>query len=258
MAGWRIAAPRPVGDVGTFLARLIVEAGGAPVALGADLPLGLPRHYAAMRPEADFLAFLRGLEPGSRFFDVAATIGDVGVDRPFYPMRGVRGMRRVPHAAALGLAGPLALRRACDHATAERPAGAPLFWTLGANQVGKAAISAWREMMLPALASPGIVRVWPFEGAFRALLAPGAIALAETYPAEALRHLGIRLAGSKRRQGDRMAVAAPLLAAIAGLDAAADPAMGTAIAVASRGRPECRQIPRTGPTDRTAPPLIVR
>ena len=24
------------------------------------------------------------------------------------------------------------------------------------------------------------------------------------------------------------------------------------------GRPECRRIPRTGPTDRTAPPLIVR
>ena len=30
------------------------------------------------------------------------------------------------------------------------------------------------------------------------------------------------------------------------------------IAVASGGRPECRRIPWTGPTDRTAPPLIVQ
>ena len=29
------------------------------------------------------------------------------------------------------------------------------------------------------------------------------------------------------------------------------------IAVASGRRPECRRIPRTGPTDRTAPPLIM-
>ena len=225
-----MAAPRPVDDVATLLDRLIVEAAGAPVALGVDLPLGLPRHYAAIRPEADFLAFLRGLRPQSAFFDVAATIAEVGPDRPFYPMRGIGGMRQAPHAAALGLAGPLALRRACDHATAERPAGAPLFWTLGANQSGKAAISAWREMLLPALASNARPRIWPFEGPLRALLAPGSVAIAETYPAEAMRHLGIRLAGSKRRQADRAGAAAPLLAALAVLDAAPDRAMGDAVA----------------------------
>jgi hypothetical protein len=227
--GWRIAAPRPVGDVARFLPALLEEAAGSPVALGADLPLGLPRHYAAGRPEAGFIAFLRGLALDATFFDVAASLAEIGPDRPFYPMRGVKGMSQALHAAALGLAGPLALRRACDHATSERPAGAPLFWTLGPNQVGKAAVSAWREMLIPALASGLPVRVWPFEGAYRDLLAPGTIALAETYPAEALRHLGLRLAGSKRRQRDRAGLAAPLLAAIAALDAAPDAALGEAI-----------------------------
>ncbi|MBN9561704.1 MAG: hypothetical protein J0H14_13395 [Alphaproteobacteria bacterium] len=227
--GWRIAAPRPVGDVTRFLPALLEEAAGSPVALGADLPLGLPRHYAACRPEAGFIAFLRGLALDATFFDVAATLAEIGPDRPFYPMRGVKGMSQALHAAALGLAGPLALRRACDHATSERPAGAPLFWTLGPNQVGKAAVSAWREMLIPALASGLPIRIWPFEGAYRELLAPGTIALAETYPAEALRHLGLRLAGSKRRQRDRAGLAAPLLAAISALDAAPDAALGEAI-----------------------------
>ena len=82
-------------------------------------------------------------------------------------------MTRAAHAAALGLDGAAGLSRACDRATAERPAGAPLFWTLGANQVGKAAIAAWQAMLLPALADGEDVRLWPFAGAYRGLLAPG-------------------------------------------------------------------------------------
>src|SRR5262249_8249974 len=61
------------------------------------------------------------------------------------------------------------------------------------------------------------------------LLTPGAVALAETYPAEALRHLGIRLKGSKRRQSDRAAVAGPLAAAMAMLDAMPDAALRAAM-----------------------------
>jgi hypothetical protein len=69
------------------------------------------------------------------------------------------------------------------------------------------------------------MRLWPFEGPFRSLLAPGIVAIAETYPAEALRHLGIKLRGSKRRQADRAAVATPLLAAMERLDVVPDPAL---------------------------------
>jgi hypothetical protein len=220
--GWVLGAPRLVGDVATFLSRLEQEADGGAVALGADLPIGLPRAYAASRTEADFPAFLRGIRAMPDFFTVCASLDDIRAERPFYPARGVAGMTRLSHALALGLPDAAALCRACDRATAERPAGAPLFWTLGANQSGKAAIAAWQSLILPALEAAAPLRLWPFEGPFLSLLSPGAVALAETYPAEALRHLGLRLRGSKRRQDDRRATAAALLATIDGRAATPD------------------------------------
>jgi hypothetical protein len=226
---WRLAAPRPVGEVGRLLEGLRGEAQGAPVALGVDLPLGVPRAYAAELEAPDFPAFLRGLAGDGDFFRVCATLDEVTRARPFYPMRGVAGMTRAAHAAALGLDGAAGLSRACDRATAERPAGAPLFWTLGANQSGKAAIAAWRDFLLPALAGPAPPQLWPFEGAFRELLAPGGVAIAETYPAEALRQLGLRMAGSKRRQADRAALAPALAAVMARLDAVPDGEMVAAM-----------------------------
>jgi hypothetical protein len=228
-AGWILSAPRPVGDVGSLLFRLLDEAGGGAVALGVDLPIGLPRAYAATRPEAGFRAFLGSLATMPDFFAVCATLDEIRPDRPFYPVRGIAGMTRLAHAQALGLLDAAALSRHCDRATAERPAGAPLFWTLGANQSGKAAIAAWRSLIMPALATGAPMRLWPFDGAFRSLLAPGWVTVAETYPAEALRHLGIRLRGSKRRHADRVAAAGPLLAAMDLLSASPDEAMRRAI-----------------------------
>jgi hypothetical protein len=224
-AGWCVTAPEPVGEVGSFLARLRIAANGGAVALGVDLPIGVPRAYAVRRTETDYLHFLRETAGWPDIFRVCATLDELRAERPFYPARGIRGMTRAAHAAALGLGGPMGLSRACDRATAERPAGAPLFWTLGANQSGKAAIAAWRDMLVPALLEGEPIRLWPFEGSFRALLAPGTIAVAETYPAEAMRHLGIRLKGSKRRQGDRATVAEALLGAMALLRACPDAAL---------------------------------
>jgi len=228
-AGWTLTAPRSVGNVATLLTRLTTEAEGGPVALGADLPIGLPRAYAAARAEPDFPAFLRSLALMPDFFTVCPTLEDVRPDRPFYPARGIAGMTRLSHAQALGLADASGLSRVCDRATAERPAGAPLFWTLGANQSGKAAIAAWQHLILPAIASGAKLRLWPFEGPFRALLSPGAVALAETYPAEALRHLGITLHGSKRRHADRCATAGALITAMDQMAATPDDAMRRAV-----------------------------
>ena len=157
--GWRLLPPAPVGTVGDFLSRLRRLADGGAVALGVDLPLGLPRAYAAQRNEADFPAFLRGLAQLPEFFRVCANLDELGPDRPFYPARGIKGMTRASHAKRLRLGGPGGLSRACDKATKERPAGAPLFWTLGANQTGKAAIAAWRDMLLPSVAIRGTVPV---------------------------------------------------------------------------------------------------
>ena len=217
---WRLRV-EPVGDAGTLLARLRDEAGGAPVALGLDCPIGLPRAYAALHAwgARDFPAFLRGLAGRPWFFHVGATLDDVTPHRPFYPARPLAGMTRAPHALALGMHGAATLSRACDRATAERPAGAPLFWTLGANQTGKAAIHAWRTVLIPALYGAAPLLLWPFDGPFRALLKPGTVAIAECYPAEAMRHLGVQPLGSKRRQGDRLRLVPALRAAMATLGA---------------------------------------
>nr|WP_245214601.1 hypothetical protein [Pararoseomonas indoligenes] len=201
---------------------------GPPLVLGLDLPLGLPRAWAAARPEPGFPAFLRALPPG--FLEVSDTLETVGPDRPFYPRHGLRGMTRAAHAAALGFMSPADLSRLCDRATAERPAGAPLFWTLGANQTGKAAIAAWRDWLSPALLAGAPYRLWPFEGGLHALLAPGTAVLAETYPAEAMRQLGIRLPGSKRAQPARLAAAPDLRAAMERLAVRPTPGLDAAIA----------------------------
>ncbi len=228
-AGWMLEAPEPVGDLTTFFERLRLSADGA-VALGVDLPLGLPRHYVQKHVQSiDFLSFLHGLTRDATFFSVCADLAELGPDRPFYPARGMKGMTRASHAAALGLDDAHGLSRHCDRITATRPAGAPLFWTLGANQTGKAAIAAWRDLLLPALHGPAPPALWPFMGDFNMLLRTHQIVIAETYPAEALRHLGLRLAGSKRRQSDRAAIAAPLRAAMQALNTNPSPAMSAAI-----------------------------
>lgn len=213
----------PVGAVDTLLERLMSADAERSVALGVDFPIGLPRAFVArhLAAETDFPTVLRGLAGKPSFFEVADRLDEVGPDRPFYPRRGTRGMTRLSHALALGLDDAAGLSRACDRATADRPAGAPLFWTLGANQSGKAAICAWRELLLPGLAR-GLVRLWPFKGGFRSLLGPGWVAVAETYPADALRQLGLRPIGSKRRQADRAALVPGLRGAMCALSAVPD------------------------------------
>jgi hypothetical protein len=213
-SGWVLSAARPVGELAGWTQRLQAEAGDGAVAIGVDFPLGLPRRYAELHATeaADFPAFLRRLANHPSFFSVCSTLDDVEPARPFYPARGVAGMTRAAHAQALGLGGADGLSRACDRATALRPAGAPIFWTLGANQTGKAAISAWRDWLLPSFAAGDALRLWPFEGAMTDLLTPGAVVVAETYPAEAMRQRGLKLSGSKRRQSDRAALASALFA----------------------------------------------
>jgi len=160
---------------------------------------------------------------------VSPTLDTVSPTRPFYPARGIKGMTRAAHATALGLPDASGLSRLCDRATAERPAGAPVFWTLGANQSGKAAISAWRDWLAPALAAGAPFRLWPFAGALHDLLRPGQLSIAEVYPAEALRHLGLKLTGSKRAEAPRRALAPVLCDAMAALNVSADAALAEMI-----------------------------
>lgn len=222
--GWHVAAPMPAGDPAALLRALCAE--GVPVVMGLDLPLGVPRAFAAARTEPGFPAFLRGRADDAGFFLVSGSLATVSPARPFYPARGIKGMTRLSHAQALGFARAADLSRLCDRATAERPAGAPVFWTLGANQSGKAAIAAWRDWLAPALAAGAPYRLWPFEGGLHALMAPGQAVLAEVYPAEALRQLGLRMPGSKRDHVARRALAPALLDGAGGM---AVPALRDAI-----------------------------
>ena len=95
------------------------------------------------------------------------------------------------------------LLRECERPTPIRGAACCLFWTLGGSQVGRAAISGWQEVVAPARRRGA--KLWPFEGSLAELARAGYPVIAETYPAEAYSHVGIRFPrnGSKRRQHDR-------------------------------------------------------
>lgn len=221
--GWHAEAPEPVGEAASLMQRLCRQAGmradGSRIAFGIDCPLGLPRAYVRRHPgpHRDFREFLLGLDDMPDFTRVCSELGELSGQRPFYPQRGLRGMSRAAHASALGLPDASSLYRRCDRATATRAAGAPVFWTLGANQSGKAAIAAWRDLVLPALReAPDRLHLWPFDGDLSAWSAGARrVLLAETYPAEALDQFGLRLRkaggrGSKRRQSDRASLAEAL------------------------------------------------
>ena len=96
--------------------------------------------------------------------------------------------------------------------TESAPAACALFWTLGAQQVGKAAITGWRDLLAPALRADVDLALWPFQGSLNELLARHRFVVAETYPAEFYRHLELKMAGGKGKQEVRQANAERLLA----------------------------------------------
>jgi hypothetical protein len=212
---YRALAPRPVGRDGPIIRRLGVP-GGDPrggVVLGFDFPIGLPRRYAELAGVDDFRPALAGFGQGrwEGFYEVASAREQIGLYRPFYPMR-PGGRARSHLCEALGLR-PGELLRRCDRQGAEA-----LFWTLGGKQVGKAAIDGWRTVLAPALRDPALdVALWPFDGDFAELVARRGVVVAEIWPRECYRHLGMFASvpgaprASKRRQADRRRNAPALL-----------------------------------------------
>lgn len=196
---YRARPPQPVGDPLTLLRRLRAQAGpdGA-VLLGVDFPLGLPLAYAKRAGVDDFAALLPQLGQGRwrDFYRVAQRPDEISLHRPFYPAR-PGGARQSALVQALGLPSAAALRRRCDRQQPDRRAAAPLFWTIGAQQVGKAAISGWRDLLAPGRAR-GDLALWPFDGPLADLLQSGRIVVAETYPAECYQHLGVRFSRPRR------------------------------------------------------------
>src|SRR4029079_19473112 len=94
------------------------------------------------------LETLPGLGRGEwrRFFEPAVLPGEIALGRPFYPAR-PGGTSQAHLVEGLGVASMDDLLRRCDRRTATRRAACSIFWTLGANQVGRAAIAGWREVL---------------------------------------------------------------------------------------------------------------
>jgi hypothetical protein len=217
-----------------LLPRLAEEADGGAVLLGFDFPIGLPRTYAARAGIADFLEVLPcfGTREWADFYAPGQRPNEIGLRRPFYPQR-PGAARRQYLLDGLGLADSDALWRRCDRLTFGRGSASPLFWTLGPNQSGKAAIVGWRDVLAPALRSGiPLLAIWPFAGSLNALLRPGWIVAAETYPAECYHHLGLTVGGkrwSKRRQADRASQAPRLSEWVAAAGVELAPELAAAI-----------------------------
>lgn len=203
---WTLHAPRPW-DPGEHLA-LILQPGPAAVLAAFDLPIGVPAAWARVAGVSSFRQVLQRMDDGSwpEFHLPAEHAGQIRPERPFYPRR-PGGTSRQQLVDALDLQSADQLRRACDQAIPGAiGTAAPVFWLVGAQQVGKGALSAWREVLIPALGSPH-VRLWPMDGALLDLMAPGTTVIAESYPRAAYTWpLAFPRSGwSKRRQADRRA-----------------------------------------------------
>jgi hypothetical protein len=232
-----VHTPELVGELSTLIERMQGLAAGGAAVLGFDFPLGLPLPYAERAGIGDFLAVLPkfGQAEWAAFYEVAERQDEINLRRPFYPRR-AGGTRHHHLTERLEVETMNDLRRRCDMPTTGRRAASPLFWTLGGQQVGKATICGWRDVVAPALRSGIDVAVWPFAGRFFDLLRPGRVVLAESYPAEYYGHLGISFRPSsagqkwgKRVQAARQTAGQKLLAWAGALPVELSPGLRDAI-----------------------------
>ena len=194
-----VQPPQPVGDLQTLFVRLEEQALGSAILAGFDFPIGLPRAFAKRAGVEDFREAI--VEFPAEFYTPASKPAEISLARPFYPQR-PGGAFKSHLLDGLGLTSTSQLLRVCDGATSNRVAACELFWTLGAKQVGRAAISGWRDLLAPAL-KQGRIALWPFDGKFPELLSSGKIVVAEAYPAETYSHLGLDRGFGKRTQAGR-------------------------------------------------------
>jgi hypothetical protein len=205
---YELFLPEPVGETASLLSRLQRRAQDGRFIVGFDFPIGVPLAYAQRAGVVSFMAELPKFGSGRwvRFYELAESNGDISLWRPFYPRPARKGVRQQALVDGLGVRSMEELLRVCERG-ADRADACSLFWTLGPNQVGRAAIAGWREVLVPALAQSAMgVAIWPFHGELHGLLQTSDCVLVETYPAEACLHIGLDPPGlgwKKGRQSDR-------------------------------------------------------
>lgn len=193
--------------------------------VGFDFPIGVPAAYAERAVISSFGAALAEFGEGEwgEFYNVCLVPEEINVRRPFFPNSCPKaGLCRREHlTSGLGIAWQ-DLHRQCERKTAARVAGSPLFWTLGGKQVGKAAISGWREFIQP-MVKENQAGLWPFDGPLGDLLRRRSCVIVETYPAELYSQLGVRFpggkGGGKTSQTARKQLARQLLSEASGVGA---------------------------------------
>lgn len=193
-------APEAVGAPSTLIERLRSRMSGATILLGFDFPIGVPTEFAKRAGIDGFREFLTELASGDlpNFFTPAESPSEISLKRPFYPQR--PGNARQAHlVSGLGVPDYQALFRLCDRRDGRRN-GCALFWTLGGNQVGRAASHGWQHVLCPLSMNTNLkCAFWPFDGELQQLIASSDVVISETYPAEFYHHLQLGLAsrGSK-------------------------------------------------------------
>lgn len=212
--GYIAYAPKPVGHPGAFIERLCKEAGdGGCGCVGFDFPIGVPAFYAERAGVSSFRTLLPklGCAEWKDFFTVCEKPEEISLYRPFYPNAAYKGRRKLELLGAHGAVSRELLLRRCDRGGEGRREACCLFWTLGPNQVGKAAIVGWRDVLAPALRGDGRVGIWPFDGELWRLIMPGTVVIVETWPAEYYAWFSKEPFGKKGNQSNRRKLAAPLV-----------------------------------------------
>lgn len=184
--GWQINTIEPVGELDAFRASLREMGRTQKVWLGLDMPIGFTSNWFDGANVKDFKALMELLETDvwQDFFDVCRLPEEITHQRPFYPKSsGKKGSVKRDHLIqALGLSTFSDLHRRCELPTDARTAACPPFWTLGANQVGKAMLHGLQNLILPGFRDG--FNIWPYAGDLAACTNQSGITLIETYPGE--------------------------------------------------------------------------
>jgi hypothetical protein len=167
---------------------------------GFDFPIGLPSFYVK-QTSFGFRSLIS--DPSSNraqcFLSPTETLFEISTDQPFYRKHPQGGSHSILFER-LRCRSIDDLLRQCDRKTKNRSRAETIFWTVGAKQVGKAALAGWREILIPCRAQGA--SLWPFDGPLSSLQT-SKLTIAETYPAEAYQHIGMPRTVKKRSQAGR-------------------------------------------------------
>jgi hypothetical protein len=209
---YRLLAPEPVINPGKLVQNLVYQAKDGGVMLGFDFPIGFPKSYADRADIDKFIDVLPELGSGQwrDFFKLAERPEEISIYRPFYPFR-PGGTQHSQLVEGLKVESFPELLRRCELGNEKRNDACSLFWTLGANQVGRAAISGWQEILIPSLkAMKTDIAIWPFDVQLDQLTEFNSAVIVETYPGDACVQIGLGAAGrgwSKRNKEHRISKA---------------------------------------------------